>query len=70
VFNFTNPCIPNVEGKRYEKDFQYHGIADDGHEMPDTKSSIIEVKTKSTNGDSRSFTKAVTVIAKKQQASR
>ena len=70
VFIFTNPWIPKVEGKTYEKTFQYQGTAEAGHETPDAKSNINDRKIKMTNEDSLSRTKADNVSEKNMQESR
>ena len=70
VFIFTNPWMPNVDGKMYEKSFQYQGTDEAGHDMPEANNRIRDKKMKMTKEDSLSLTKAESVIEKKMQESR
>ena len=70
LFIAIKPFMAGVDGNIYENTFQKSGTLLPGHDIPERKSSGIEVKTNSSIALSRLWTMLPNVIARNMQASR
>ena len=70
LFIATKPFMAGVDGNIYENTFQKSGTLLPGHDIPERKSSGIEVKTNRSIALSRLCTMRPNVIARNMQASR